>query len=166
MCAPHCAAPCGHTHSHLHLPLCRSRSILFNRLASVSGDEDGQVPCPPESNRGTDHDLIAASADCVPPRKPSSVASLGCAAQHPHSLGGSKNASSTGAPSAPHAAPQQTGHGPSFGGACSNTATSQGAARIREISSTLQGGAPTAQTLERVRSINKGVQRSMDNVMG
>jgi len=115
--------------------------VLFNRLASLNGseeEEDQKLQVEDEqSNPGSKGQQLSPSAA-------SAVTAGGRI-----SLNGTKPAS----------------HRFSMtGSVAGSVATSRGVARIRELSETMQGGAPTPKTLERVRSINKTVQRSMDNV--
>jgi hypothetical protein len=152
------------------------RSVLFSSLVSVDGDhleeeeEEGEEePKQPPLSPAADRRAPSASKPPLPPlalalgspQRPSGNGSLGVgaggAAQRPSgngsimSVGGRRRGSAIGA---------RVSYASSLNGAM----TSRGLARIRELSGTMRGGEPTSQTLESVRSINKTVERSMNNV--
>lgn len=157
--------------------LCPRRSVLFcNLAASVDGGDDGD---------DADEDAASGSA---PAGSESSPQHSRHSQHSQHSQQSQQPGPSSAPPDAsqppPHkhlplpaaatalrssAAGVQT-HRTSGGGATTHRVSMAGsmsgsaAARIREISGTLQGGTPTAKTLASVKTLNKSVKRSMDNV--
>ena len=143
----------------------KRRSVLFQRLTSLRADGT--------PGDGDDGGGGAASGDAAVAGNAQQPPKAAASQHESDALSSSSGSGARGRAQPPRpslgghavAAAAAVGHRASLAGSVSSAATSRlGRARVDQISGTLVGGAPTATTLDRVRSIDDGVRRSMQSV--